>query len=81
VRYENLLFYNAVVPVVTDGTSGASISSVSHALSKDAQTNTIWTVVITVARHYDTVNLINLYGVDNICANLSGSPTIQPTSI
>ena len=76
VRYENLLFFNALSGV-SDGTSGAVISSGTHALSKDAQTNTIWTVVKLWPGTYDTVSLINLYGVDNIWRNLSGSPTIQ----
>jgi dextranase len=76
VRYENLLFFNSLGGV-SDGTSGASLSSGTHALSKDAQTNTIWTVVKLWPGTYDTVSLINLYGVDNIWRNLSGSPTTQ----
>ena len=78
VRYENLFFFNALSGVL-DGTSGASISSGTHALSKDAQSNTIWTVVKLWPGTYDTVSLINLYGVDNIWRNLSGSPTTQTT--
>ncbi len=76
VRYENLLFSNAVAGVV-DGTSGALISSTTHTLSKDAESNTIWTVVQLWPGTYDTVNLINLYGVDNVWRNLSGTPTTQ----
>ena len=76
VRYENLLVFNTLGGV-TDGTDGALTWSGTHALSKDAQAGTIWTVVKNWRDEYDAASLINLYGVDDQWRNLSGNPQYQ----
>ncbi len=76
VKYENLLSYNALGNVA-DGTDAANIWSGTHNLTKTAATGAIWTVSRLWRDEYDTLNLINLYGVDWAWRNQSGNPTIQ----
>jgi dextranase len=76
VRYENFLFFNSLGGV-TDGTSSALTWSGTHTLSKDGQSNSIWTIVKLWNKPYDAVSLINLYGVDTIWRNLSPTPAVQ----
>jgi len=76
VRYQNLLFFNTLGNVF-DGTEGANVSSSSHALSKNGQSGTIWTVVKLWKDEFDTLSLINLNGVDETWRNRSARPAAQ----
>ena len=76
VKYENLLFFNTLGGV-SDGTAGADLASASHALSKNGQSGAIWTTVRLWHDEFDTLNLINLNGVDELWRNRSGRPPAQ----
>jgi dextranase len=76
VRYQNLLSF-APEGNLRDGTAGARISSETHALDKDARSESLWTVVKVREGEYDLVNLINLYGVDTLWRNRCDPPRTQ----
>ncbi|MCO5061060.1 MAG: hypothetical protein M9963_03510 [Kiritimatiellae bacterium] len=76
VKYENLLFFNTLGNV-SDGTTGAAISSTTHALSKSGETEKIWSVVKLWRDEFDTISLINLHGVDELWRNRSARPVAQ----
>ena len=76
VCYENVLVFNTLGGI-QDGTDGAITWSGTHALSKDAQPGTIWTISKLWRDEFDAVSLINLYGVDDQWRNLSGNPQFQ----
>lgn len=76
VKYENLLFFNTLGNVV-DGTDGANLSSPSHALSKHGAAGAIWTVAKLWRDEFDTLNLVNLHGVDEYWRNRSARPPPQ----
>lgn len=73
VRYENLLFFNTLGNVI-DATEQALTYSATDALSKDGQSGTIWTVIKQWKDEFDTISLINLYGVDTEWRNRSARP-------
>ncbi len=77
VRYENLLDFNTLGNT-SDVTSNAITWSGTHALSKNGQTNTIWTVCKQWHDQYDAVSLINLYGlIDDQWRNAQPAPAVQ----
>ena len=76
VRHQNLLSH-APGGNLRDATPGARISSDSHALDKNARSESIWTVVKVREGEYDLVNLINLCGVDVLWRNRSEPPRPQ----
>lgn len=76
VRYENFLFHNTLGGV-RDSTDAMQIWSGTHALSKDAQSGTIWTILKEWKDEYDTLSLINLNGVDPQWRNVSSNPAPQ----
>jgi dextranase len=76
VRCQNALSF-APYGQVVDRTPEADISSPSHELNKNAQSESIWTVAKSVAGHHDAVSLINLNGVDTEWRNASDPPITQ----
>ena len=76
VKYENLLFFNTLGNV-SDGTAAANLSSSSHTLSKNGQSGSIWTIVKLWRDEFDTLNLVNLNGVDEVWRNRSARPPAQ----
>lgn len=76
VRYQNLLSFNPGNPL-RDGTAGARISSDTHAVDKNARSESLWTVVKVRDGEFDLVNLINLFGVDTLWRNRSDPPLVQ----
>lgn len=76
VRYQNLLAYSPETEL-RDGTPGARISSDTHALDKNARSESIWTVVQVREGETDALNLINLFGVDTLWRNRSDPPHVQ----
>lgn len=76
VRYENFLFFNTLGNV-RDGTDDLRISSPSHALSKYAASDAIWTVSKVWRDEFQAISLINLNEVDTQWRNPTGNPTRQ----
>jgi dextranase len=76
VRYQNLLAFSPNGNL-RDGTPGADISSGTHTLDKNARSESIWTIVKLCDGEYDALNLINLFGVDNLWRNRSDPPQVQ----
>lgn len=76
VRYENFLFYNTSGNLY-DNTANMNIGSGTHALSRNATANTIWTVSKIWRDEYDAVSLINLNGVSNQWRGSQPNPTPQ----
>ncbi len=76
VRYQNLLAFSPKNNP-RDGTPGARISSDSHALDKNARSESLWTVVQVRDNEYDAVSLVNLFGVDTLWRNRSDPPHAQ----
>ena len=76
VKYENLVFFNTLGDVV-DGTDAANISSATHAVSKDGVSGSVWAVAKIWRDEFDTLNLVNLNGVDDLWRNRSARPTAQ----
>lgn len=76
VRYQNLLVFNPAGNL-RDGTPGANLSSSTHALDKNARSESLWTVVKVLEGQYDAVSLINLFGVDTLWRNRSDPPHAQ----
>jgi len=76
VRYENYLFFNTLGNL-EDGTGDMSLTSSTHALSRDGSGGTIWTVSKVWRDEADALSLVNLNGVDTQWRNTSGNPTRQ----
>jgi dextranase len=76
VRYENLLFFNTLGNV-QDSTEALVISSASHTLSKAGTNDALWVVSKRWKDEFETVSLINLYGVDTLWRNRSAIPAPQ----
>ena len=76
VRYENLLF-PAPGSALREATDSLRIASTTHALSKDAGRETVWTLAGRRADGLHTLNLINLYGVDTLWRNACANPVPQ----
>ena len=62
---------------MSDGTAAANLSSSSHTLSKNGQSGSIWTIVKLWRDEFDTLNLVNLNGVDEVWRNRSARPPAQ----
>lgn len=76
VRYQNLLAFSPEGSL-RDGTAGAKLFSSTHALDKNARSESLWTVVKVLNGEYDAVSLINLFDVDALWRNRSDPPQVQ----
>ncbi len=76
VRYENVLSFNPQGGVV-DATDSARLSCDTHALSKTASSNAVWTVLRRWPGRFEILHLINLCGADWAWRNQSPPPRSQ----